>query len=413
LIVQLFFLKKCARISLHTKNHIEVNYYHGLPPKRQSLVLSITMILSTIIIILFVTYSIPIIYYWWGWKDIPLFIIPEKKFQVKISVIIPARNEEANIGNLLSALQEQTYSKDMFEVIVIDDNSSDRTVDIIKKFPDTRLIQLRDETVNSFKKKAIETGIGIAKNELIVTTDADCIPPENWLETIAAFKEEKGSVFIAAPVTFNNNSSLLQIFQSLDFLVLQGITGASVHKKIHPMSNGANLAYEKNIFLEVNGFSGIDNIASGDDMLLMNKITKKYPDRVHYLKSKKAIVTTQPMQSWKEFFSQRTRWASKVFYYKEPKIFFVLLFVYLFNFSFLFLLAAGFVDHRYWIWLVAMWVAKTIIEFPLVRSVAVFFNRESLLKYFFFFQPLHIFYTLIAGLLGQTGKYEWKGRKVK
>ena len=107
-----------------------------------------------------------------------------------------------------------------------------------------------------------------------------------WLKTIASFYEEKKSAFIAAPVVLQNDSSVLQIFQALDFLVLQGITGASVHKKIHSMCNGANLAYEKIIFNEVAGFAGIDNIASGDDMLLMHKISSKYPGQDSLLKIK-------------------------------------------------------------------------------------------------------------------------------
>ena len=93
------------------------------------------------------------------------------------------------------------------------------------------MLQLKDDDINSYKKKAIETGIAAATGELIVTTDADCLPPEEWLQTIAAFKEEKQSVFIAAPVVINCNSSIVQIFQAMDFMVLQGITGAAVYKK--------------------------------------------------------------------------------------------------------------------------------------------------------------------------------------
>src|ERR1700741_4803978 len=111
----------------------------------------------------------------------------------------------------------------------------------------------------------------------------------------------------------------------MDFLVLQGITGASVTKKIHSMCNGANLAYEKKIFYEVNGFAGIDHIASGDDMLLMHKIAKIYPGRIGYLKSTEAIVNTQPMATWPDFFNQRIRWASKATHYNDKRIFWVLL----------------------------------------------------------------------------------------
>ena len=209
-----------------------------------------------------------------------------------------------------------------------------------------------------------------------------------------------------------NNNSLLQIFQTLDFLVLQGITGASVYKNAHSMCNGANLAYEKKAFQEVNGFQGIDNIASGDDMLLMHKIWKQYPDKVHYLKSKEAIVSTQPMKTWKAFFNQRIRWASKAKSYGDKRIIVVLLLVYLLNLSFLVLSVVGFFCSMYWIFLLGLWLAKTMVEFPFVYSVASFFNKKSLLKYFLFFQPLHIIYTILSGLFGQFGKYEWKGRRV-
>lgn len=179
------------------------------------------------------------------------------------------------------------------------------------------------------------------------------------------------------------------------------------------MCNGANLGYEKKAFDEVNGFSGIDQIASGDDMLLMHKISRKYPGQIHYLKSKEAIVSTQPMKTWREFFNQRIRWASKAKHYDDKRIFWVLLLVYLFNLSFLTLLIAGFFNYYYWFCLLGSWIAKTIIEFPFLYSVASYFNKKPLMNYFFFFQPLHIVYTILSGLWGQFGKYEWKGRRVR
>jgi cellulose synthase/poly-beta-1,6-N-acetylglucosamine synthase-like glycosyltransferase len=230
---------------------------------------------------------------------------------------------------------------------------------------------------------------------------------------IDQFKQEKEFIFIAAPVVINCNSSIVQSFQALDFMVLQGITAASVHKGIHSMCNGANLAYQKNAFYEVGGFSGIDNIASGDDMLLMHKFWKKYPRNIHYLKSKEVIVSTQPVKSWKEFFEQRIRWASKARHYDDKRIVAILILVYLFNLSFFALFIGGFWDHRYWICLLVLLVLKTIIEFPFFRSLANFFNKQWAIKWFFFFQPLHILYTVAAGFLGQVRKYEWKGRKVK
>lgn len=370
------------------------------------------MILLFIVILLFACYGTLILYYWQCWRSIPDFISTDSA-QTTISVIIPARNEEKNIGHLLQKLKEQTYPVQLFEVIVIDDHSEDKTAEIVKSFSNVQLLQLKEENINSYKKKAIEAGIAIAKNEFIVTTDADCLPSSDWLKNIATFKEKNNSVFIAAPVIYDNNNSLLQIFQSLDFLVLQGITGVAVSKKIMSMSNGANMAYDRKIFYEVNGFSGIDKIASGDDMLLMYKIWKKYPDRCHYLKSKTAIVHTNPMKTWKEFFNQRIRWASKAKKYEDKRIFFVLLLVYLFNLSFPALLIAMCWNVKFGAWFLIGWLAKTIIELPFVIAAAKFFEKQSLLKYFFFLQPIHIIYTIIAGLFGQFGNYEWKGRKVK
>ena len=386
------------------------------------------MILLYFIISLFVCYSFLIIYYWLAWKSIPDFISSTTSPTLKISVIIPARNEEEHIGPLLTALQEQTYPAALVEIIVVDDHSTDQTAAIVQQYTDVKLIQLKDDGINSYKKKAIETGIAAATGEMIVTTDADCLPLPNWLKTIAAFKEEKKSALIAAPVVLTpslpknrdrlsplrgeGGNSLLSIFQQLDFMVLQGITGAAVYKKKMSMCNGANLAYERKIFYEVNGFSGIDHIASGDDMLLMHKIWKQYPDKVHYLKSKEAIVATEPMKTWKAFFNQRIRWASKAKSYDDKRIFAVLLLVYLFNLSFLVLAIAGFFCSWYWYWLAGLWMAKTIIELPFVYGVATFFGKEALVKYFFFFQPLHILYTILSGFFGQFGKYEWKGRRV-
>jgi cellulose synthase/poly-beta-1,6-N-acetylglucosamine synthase-like glycosyltransferase len=371
------------------------------------------MILLLFFILFFVGYSVLIIYYWQIWTSIPDFMLSAETLSLPVSIIIPARNEEDNIGQLLQALHDQTYPKEFFEIIVINDHSTDATVQIAMQFPGVKLVNLEEDEINSYKKKAVAKGIAVASGSLIITTDADCIPPPGWVQAIVSFKERSKAVLIVAPVALDCNSDIVQVFQAMDFMVLQGITGASVHKKIHTMCNGANLAYERNVFYEVNGFTGIDHIASGDDMLLMHKIATKYPDRLYYLKSIDAIVSTQPMTSWSSFFNQRIRWASKALHYNDKRIFWILLLVYLFNLSFLVLLLAGWWNHMYWLFFLIAWIAKTMVELPLFYSIAGFFNKQWAIKWFFFFQPLHIFYTIVSGLFGQFGKYEWKGRQVK
>ena len=294
----------------------------------------------------------------------------------KISVIVPARNEEDNIEALLNSLTGQSYPKDLYEIIVVDDNSTDLTAAKVAQFDFVKLIRLKENSINSYKKKAIEIGIAAASGKLIVTTDADCIVPPNWLLTIENYYKQTNAVFIVAPVDIHCGSSVVQVFQAMDFMVLQGITGASVFKKVHSMCNGANLAYERKAFHAVNGFMGIDYIASGDDMLLMYKIEKQFSGSIRYLKTREAIVSTQPVKTWKEFFNQRVRWASKADKYDDKRMFWVLLVVYLFNLSFIGLLVAGFWSSYYW-WLgLSLLVAKTLIEFPFIISLAAFFNKN-------------------------------------
>ncbi len=371
------------------------------------------MLLIWIVILFLLVYAALIYYYLKGWQSLPEFIFTKKGIQTFISVIVPARNEATNISILLKSLADQTYPKDRFEIIIVDDFSTDDTVQIINAFQIENLRLTQPATTDSSKKKAIEAGISLSKGELIVTTDADCILNNNWLQNINEFYLDTGAMFIAAPVQFTYNNSILQKFQAIDFMMLQGITAASVATRFHSMCNGANLAYTKQAFASVDGFKGIDKVASGDDMLLMHKIWEKNPGRVRYLKAKKAIVLTAPMHTWKQFFWQRIRWASKTMYYDDQRIFAVLLFIYLFNLIFPLLLVAGFWNFNYWLVALIYWACKAIIEFPFAYNVAEFYGQKKLLRYFFFFQPAHIFYTVSIGLLSQFGKYEWKGRRTK
>ena len=194
----------------------------------------------------------------------------------------------------------------------------------------------------SYKKKAIETGILQSTGKLIVTTDADCRFGPNWLRNLVRCQEQHGAQFIAAPVRMSGKQSFLTIFQTVDFMALQGITGAAVQRRFHAMCNGANLLYTRSAFEAVKGFEGIDNIPSGDDMLLMHKICRRYPDKVFFLKDPAVIVTTAPEKSWKAFFQQRIRWASKAVHYQDKRIVGVLLGLYLLNACFLLLFCSLF-----------------------------------------------------------------------
>lgn len=376
----------------------------------------------------FIIYAGLIIYYRYCWQQIPTYSLPHKKPITKVTIIIPARNEAQNIGQCLQSIIQQTYPAELFEVIVVDDHSTDNTAGVVESFAKQAIqcISLKEyvtDNLNSYKKKAIEVAISQSTGDLILTTDADCFMGSCWLETIVSFYEEYRPAFIAAPVSINCNNRFLAIFQALDFMTLQGITGAAVHKKIHSMCNGANLAYEKTAFTEVGGFKGIDNIASGDDMLLMHKIYQRYPDRVLFLKSKAAIVQTKPMNTLNDFFNQRIRWASKAEKYNDKRILPILIIVYFFNLILLALPIIAIFNNetnsffqysfsviQYWFLLL---VLKTLVEVFFLFPLAIFFEQRTILWWFPLAQPFHILYTVAAGWLGKFGTYTWKSRIVK
>lgn len=389
------------------------------------------MILILLTFLMFVLYTALLFYYFIGWQSLKTFDqgTSEINAYVFISVIVPARNEEANLYALLNCLRNQTYPIDKFEVIIIDDHSSDNTAAIVSAFPlsNLKLIKLADhvdDNINSYKKKAIDVAISHSKGELIVTTDADCISKPDWLKTVAAFYESAGRPpMIVMPVLIESNNSLIGIFQTLDFMTLQGVTGGAVQLGLHAMCNGANLAYTRAAFDAVSGFEGIDALASGDDILLMNKMQRQYPGSIRYLKSKNVIVSTSAMPTIRDLMHQRIRWASKTSQYKHEPMLVSAGIVYTFNVLLLLLFASALISnksHDIFSFTITplkacayIFLAKIIVELFFLLPVARFFKQAKQLIYFPLIQPLHILYTVLAGALGTVGKYEWKGREVK
>ncbi len=336
------------------------------------------------------------------------------------SIIIPARNEENNIGSCLQSIINQNYPKKLFEIIVIDDHSTDNTSLIISQFQaknsNIKLINLQYELegkqLNAYKKKSIEMAVEKASGTWIITTDADCILKPNWLLLFDEYIIKNNSFLVAAPVVFTKDKSIVSNFQYIDFMALQAATAATVSIGLHSMCNGANLAYNKKVFKEVGGFKGIDNIASGDDMLLMNKIKSKYPKQIGYLFSRDAIATTKPMPDWSSFLNQRIRWASKADKYEDKSLLPVLLGVYLFNLLLFTMFFAGLFNIKLLIFWLAFMALKTIIEWRYMKVTATFFGKVSIMQ-FAALQPLHVTYMVVAGWLGKFGNYKWKGRSVK
>ena len=371
--------------------------------------------------VLLVIYLLLINIYFIWFSRLKLFFKKENlQPKTGFSIIIPARNEAENIGDCIQSIIDNDYPKDLFEIIIADDFSTDATASVVESYmklhSNIKLVQLDKiiiQNINSYKKRAIEICIAQSRFEWIITTDADCNIPQHWLNLYDAFIQTNKTVFVAAPVMFVCNKTFLSVFQCLDFISLQGITAASVSAGFHSMCNGANLAYNKKVFYEVDGFKNADHIASGDDMLLMHKIKAKYPASIGYLFNENAIVTTAPMPDWKSFFNQRIRWASKATNYKDKKIFSVLLLVYFMNLFLFILFILSFFHSSLFYYLLVFLLTKALFEMPFMYAVSKFYSLQKLMTWFVLMQPFHIIYMIISGWLGKFGSYKWKGRKVK
>ncbi|WP_082491632.1 glycosyltransferase [Pedobacter sp. Leaf194] len=351
-----------------------------------------------------------------GWSKLPYFIFNNKAPKTKVSIIVAARDEELNIAKTIDDLIAQKYPRALTEIIIIDDHSTDRTAEIVLSYQATnvRLIKLNeDRALNSYKKKAIQTAIGTCTGDLIITTDADCRMGENWLTTVVALYEEKDFKMISSPVAYFQERTLFERLQSLEFLYLIGLGASTIGNKSPSTCNGANLAYEKNIFYEVGGFQGIDDLASGDDELLLHKIAAKYPDKIGFLKNRDAIVYTHAKENLSSFIQQRKRWASKSTRYKNKAIIVLGVFVWVFNISILANFVTGLFFEGYLAITFYQLLVKMILESLFLWNVTGFAKRRSLLVLIPVLNVLHILYIIYIGIAGNSGKYNWKGRMVR
>lgn len=333
-----------------------------------------------------------------------------------VSVIIPARNESLHIADCIQSVINQKYPRGLIEIIVVDDHSSDQTA-VIAEQTGAKVLHLQDAGLSpntvAYKKAALQYGIVQSKGELILTTDADCIAKPQWIHTMVQCLLHQKVVMVSGPVLMQSGLSFFEKFQSLDYSILQGITSAANAGGIHDLSSGANMCYVKNAFIDAGGYNHIDHIASGDDMLLQQKFRKKFPGKIYHCWNQNAIVATRPEKTFRSFLQQRIRWSSKTSAYQDSKIKWILAWVYLFNVSLITLTVCSLFSFQYFMVLCSILFLKILVEWRFVKNILNFFGNSHLIKSFIAFQPLHIFYVVVSGFLGLTGKYQWKGRTVR
>lgn len=369
-------------------------------------------IILIIILIISALYLIYILAFTFGLYNLKeKFFTFNNKNNVKASVLIAARNEEKNIGNLLKSLYNQTFSKELFEVIIIDDHSEDETISVVENF----LKEHKDINLKFFKAKkegkkhAISQALHLAENELILVTDADCFLKETWIESIVNFYKEENCKMILAPVLLSPAETFFEKIQVLEHLSLIGSTAGSAAIGFPVMCNGANMAYERLAALEVEKQRKDFNIPSGDDMFLMEYFIKNYgAENVKFLLSKTAIVKTNTCKNISEFFRQRRRWVSKTKSYTSWKILSTAFVVLFFNLSIISLLVSALFYPTLLIPYFLLTFLKFLIDYPLLRNITTFMNQKNLLIWTLPLEFVYPFYAVITAISGMLINVKWK-----
>jgi poly-beta-1,6-N-acetyl-D-glucosamine synthase len=317
-----------------------------------------------------------------------------------VSVVVACRNEQKNLRDLLTHISLQNYPSDLFEVIIVNDRSTDKTAEVAGGFTGIRNIKILNNKGEG-KKQALRTGISASKGNLIITTDADSRMGMDWIRTIAAFSEMNNPDMIICPVQIESGKGIFGRFQELEFISLQGITAGSSLSGEATMCNGANLAFKKEVYSE-HSANLHDEINSGDDIFLLQSLKTDKRSKILWLESHEAIVTTISASTPMSFLKQRSRWISKVRAYKDIDTIIIGIVISAAIVLQIFYLIAGLMSPALLIVFLVVTVLKIIPDFLILFNTSGRYGRTKLMKWFLPAELIYpcyflsvIFYSLI------------------
>lgn len=322
-----------------------------------------------------------------------------------VSILVAARNEERHLGACLESLRGQTYPPDLYEIIVVDDGSTDTTSAVIQG-QITAIKNLRSIRIDGggSKTAALARGIEAARGEIILTTDADCVVRPDWVASMVS-RFDSQTVFVAGPVIEREGSGILAGMSRLEFLGLIGVAGGLIGIRVPVFCNGASLAFRKQAFLAIGGYG---EGQWSDDEALLQRFHGFYPDGIAYAADAGAVVVTQPSSSFTEFWHQRVRWASKRRVYERKRILLIPVILYCY-FLALLVTAILAVVHPILLPLIgAVVVCKIAAECIVLARTSSLFGQKISWSHLLIAEVLHVPYIVIAALQGQTGLFRWQ-----
>lgn len=334
-----------------------------------------------------------------------------KNFSELVSVIIPLRNEEAHVHQIESALLSQDFPG-QFEIICVNDRSTDRTHQLLSELsirhPCFRIINISadEPSVPSPKKRALERGIQEARGEIIVTTDADCVPPKGWLKSMISLMDSDTGI-VQGPKHIDNQGSWIHHYQSLEMFGFVCIEASTFAWGKPLLASAPSLAYRKSLYLAIGGFSGMDHLVSGDDDMLVHKMTKLGTGKVKYNFDPAASVKTSPVNSWRELTFQRSRWSSNGLNYPSIPYILFLTSIYLYYLSLVFVVVLGTLGVLSWIFVLVYLGIKFCLDGIFLGLASRKFQYRGV-KHLIWVEWVHIPIICIAVLFGLFGWYRWK-----
>lgn len=342
------------------------------------------------------------------WRKLPE--LNESGELKSVSILIPFRNEAENLNVLLNSLSQLEYPTNLLEVILVNDHSEDGFKEVIRSFEKNFPFKIKVLSLPpqlSGKKSAITAGIKHSNSEIILTSDADCSFPKDWVQKMQTPFEISHIQLVSGNVVFNSDNFLSRIFQ-MEFAPLIGVGAVSIELGNPTMANGANLAFRKATFEKLDPYSDNISIPSGDDVFLLQKIKAEYPNGIFY--QKEAVVETQAPKDFKSFYKQRKRWAAKWSATSSLIDSLPALAVWSFHLIYITAIVFSIISSQFLI-LLPVVLLKIISEGIFISLILKSQGKGFRLEAFTILQFFYSLYVLIFGFLANFGSYTWKERK--